>query len=113
MTQIIVSPGICGFETQVVVQKISSRKVTITIQSDCEKIKAYAANLLELDSFEIFKPLCDCKIYIEANRAKLHTNCLVPPGIIKAVEVASGFALPRDASIKFIIENVDRVGNKK
>jgi hypothetical protein len=29
-----------------------------------------------------------------------HASCPVPSGIIKAIEVASGLALPRDASIQ-------------
>jgi len=29
-----------------------------------------------------------------------HTACPVPAGIIKAIEVASGLALPKDASIQ-------------
>jgi hypothetical protein len=29
-----------------------------------------------------------------------HAACPVPSGIVKAVEVASGLALPKDASIK-------------
>jgi hypothetical protein len=33
-----------------------------------------------------------------------HTSCPVPSGIVKAVEVASGMALPKDASIKVMQE---------
>jgi hypothetical protein len=33
-----------------------------------------------------------------------HTACPVPSGIIKAVEVASGLALPKDASIQVALE---------
>jgi hypothetical protein len=29
-----------------------------------------------------------------------HASCPVPSGIIKAIEVASGLALPKDASIQ-------------
>jgi hypothetical protein len=35
-----------------------------------------------------------------------HAACPVPSGIIKAIEVASGLALPKDALIKVIQEKV-------
>ena len=33
-----------------------------------------------------------------------HTACPVPSGILKAIEVASGLALPKDASIEVVQE---------
>jgi hypothetical protein len=31
-----------------------------------------------------------------------HVTCPVPTGILKVIEVATGMALPKDASIKFL-----------
>jgi hypothetical protein len=40
------------------------------------------------------------KTYEIAAKHCPHSSCIVPSGIIKAVEVAAGLALPKNAAIK-------------
>jgi hypothetical protein len=64
-----------------------SGMVKLEINTRCESIKKLAGDLLRMAAKH-------CK----------HTSCPVPSGIVKAVEVASGMALPKDASIKVMQE---------
>ncbi len=73
----------------------------VDIQSDCPDIQAMAAELTRVDPMQEISwrggpPL----ILGAAQRFCKHAACPVPSGIIKAVEVAAGLALPADAGIK-------------
>ena len=101
MTRIVIHPGICGFTAIVEVRKISRRKVIVSIVSQCEKVSQMSETIKEMDGMEAVKPLLTCAIYQQAGEAKLHTSCPVPSGILKAIEVETGLALPKDISMHF------------
>jgi hypothetical protein len=50
---------------------------------------------------ELFAPVNRNPVFVSAQRAGCHPSCPIPVAILKAVEVAMGMALPRDAVIKF------------
>jgi hypothetical protein len=57
--------------------------------------------LVEINALdEISKKAKSTKTYEIAAKHCPHSSCIVPSGIIKAVEVAAGFALPKNAIIK-------------
>ena len=100
MAKAIIDAGICGFKTEVIVEK-QGRRCTIEIHSDCEDIKEMAGQLREVDPYQEISfrgegPLTFRK-FSECCR---HPACPVPAGIIKAVEVEAGLALPRNVSIE-------------
>jgi Family of unknown function (DUF6951) len=100
-TRVIVNPGVCGFTTTITVNKQPKRKVTISITSDCEQVSLLAELLTETGVFEIMKPLKECEVFEKASKCPLHLTCLVPIGILKAIEAEAELALPRDAGIRF------------
>ena len=100
MARAEVVSGICGF-TATVEARMEGRNCTLSIESECEAIQRLAAELTEVDPFrEIsFRGEGPRTLKLGAQHC-YHTACPVPVGIIKAVEVEAGLALPADATIK-------------
>ena len=103
--------GICGFRTEVRATSQDRQHVTITVTSDCPDVikiaKLFQGQLF--DAFEEIGPCCQPGSMYETRIMRIcgklpHVACPVPAGICKAVEVAAGLALPRDAHIKVIRE---------
>ena len=95
-----INSGICGFSATVKTQK-DGRKVKLSIESDCQAIQNLAAELTEVDPFqEITFRGSGPRILELGAKHCFHTACPVPVGIIKAVEIEAGLALPKDALIK-------------
>ncbi len=97
-----VMSGICGMITEIrATSQYPSGLVNLDINTRCDSIRALAEDLkfvdpLEEISFDGKEPKT---LHMAAKHCK-HTACPVPSGIIKAIEVASGMALPKDASIE-------------
>jgi hypothetical protein len=98
-----ITSGICGFTTAVraVVDGTTPYEVHLDIESDCPNVRALADELRQVDALEEITyrrgmpRTIDC-----AARTLRHPACPVPSGILKAMEVAAGLALPSDAMIK-------------
>jgi hypothetical protein len=101
MTKVVVNPGICGFVTTIEVTKEAKHRVSISINSDCEHMAELGKSLKELDVWDVLKPRADCEVHRQASGHRLHSVCPVPIGILKAIEVEAGLALPRDVIIRF------------
>ena len=95
-----INSGICGFSATVKTEK-DGRKVSVSIDSDCQAIQNLAAELTEVDPFQeiTFRGSGPRSLELGAKHC-YHTACPVPVGIIKAVEIEAGLALPKDAAIK-------------
>ena len=95
-----INSGICGFSATVKTQK-DGRKVKLSIESDCQAIQNLAEELTEVDPFQeiTFRGSGPRSLELGAKHC-FHTACPVPVGIIKAVEIEAGLALPKDALIK-------------
>jgi hypothetical protein len=78
-----------------------SRMVNLEINTRCESIQKLAGDLKAVNPIQEISFGGDGPktMHMAAKHCK-HTACPVPAGIIKAVEVASGLALPKDAIIK-------------
>ena len=91
--------GICGFKTTVEVSMNGS--CNISIKSECKSIQKLAESLKDINPFEeISFRGKGPKTFRMASKYCDHPACPVPVGIIKAIEVAAGLALPADATIK-------------
>lgn len=79
---------------------MEGRRCVLAIQSECKAIQSLAEELTEVDPFrEIsFRGEGPRTLALGAKHC-YHPACPVPVGIIKAVEVAAGLALPKEASI--------------
>ena len=98
-----ITSGICGFTT--VVQGLpddaAPYEIHLDIESDCPAVRALARELRQVDALEEITYRRGMPHTIEcAARTLRHPACPVPSGILKAIEVAAGLALPRDAMIK-------------
>jgi hypothetical protein len=102
VAQVEVLAGICGMETQIDTAVLDdSQTVSIKIESSCEHIRKLAAELPEVNAYqEISYRRSMPKTLQLAAECLPHPACPVPSAIIKAIEVAAGLALPKDATIK-------------
>ncbi len=100
MSQVEVFSGICGFHTMIKATA-DDEKVRLSIESDCAAIQRLAAQLTEVDPYQeiTFRRGGPLTLQLGVKFCS-HTACPVPVGIIKAVEVEAGLALPADVTIK-------------
>lgn len=103
MAKVEIDSGICGMKTTVWATAGSDPyHCKLTIESDCEAIHKIAAQLPEVDALrEISLRRGEGPLALQKGKEMCyHSACPVPVGIIKAVEVAAGLALPADVSMK-------------
>jgi hypothetical protein len=95
-----ISSGVCGHVTTV--EAVMEEKVCkLNITSDCKAIQELAEELPEVNPMqEISSKRAVPQTLQMGLKHCYHAACPVPVGIIKAVEVASKLALPKDAVIK-------------
>lgn len=97
-----VEAGICGMSSEIrATPDNQSRTVKLEINTECENIKKLAAELEVVNPFEevVFLGEGPKTLRLAAKHCK-HPACPVPSGIIKAIEVASELALPKNAIIE-------------
>ena len=93
--------GICGFRTTVEAHAQEDGKVHLDITSDCKGVTKLAAQLTEVDPYREFTWRRGGPLTLQlAPQCLAHPACPVASGIIKAVEVEAGLALPADVTIK-------------
>lgn len=92
--------GICGFKTKVKT-RMEGTQCSIKIESDCEAIQRLAQELRDVDPFQeiSFRGEGPKALKLGAEYC-IHTACPVPVGIIKAIEIEAGLALPADVTIR-------------
>ncbi len=92
--------GICGFSTTVQATR-EGEVCRLSIASQCDAIQRMAADLTEVEPFREISFRRNMPQTMEAAlRYCKHAACPVPVGIIKAVEVEAGLALPADVTIR-------------
>lgn len=92
--------GGCGFNTTVEAQQ-NDTGVHLQIVSECKAIQKLAAELTEVEPFQEISARRGMPKSLEmGHKYCTHAACPVPVGIIKAVEIAAGLALPKDVEIK-------------
>jgi hypothetical protein len=100
MAKAQINAGICGHITTVE-SKMEGKVCKLTITSDCQAIQKIAQELPEVNPLqEISTRRAIPQTLQMGQKHCFHAACPVPVGIIKAIEVAAGLALPKDAEIK-------------
>jgi hypothetical protein len=95
-----IESGICGFCTTVTTTT-EGRKVRVAFETDCGYVEQLAEVLTEVDPYKEISFRGEGPVTLRlAAEHLVHPACPVPSGIIKAIEVEAGLALPKDASIK-------------
>ncbi|MFZ4614755.1 MAG: DUF6951 family protein [Rectinemataceae bacterium] len=91
-----VDPGICGFPARISASSEDGMACSLVIESGCEAITALAAELTQVDAYEVaFTNFAENPVYLAASRHYKHAACPVPSAIVKAVEIACRLALPK------------------
>ena len=95
-----IESGICGFCTTVKTTT-DGRKVRVEFETECGYVEQLAEALTEVDPYKEISYRGEGPVTLRlAAEHLVHPACPVPSGIIKAIEVEAGLALPKDASIK-------------
>ena len=102
MTRVEVHSGVCGFSVTVTAEKGREKKILISLETECEMVRKMAEEVSVMDMMAVFTRLPDNPVYRSAAKHLKHVTCPVPGGILKAMEVEAGFALPKDVSITFL-----------
>jgi hypothetical protein len=97
--------GICGFTTRVRAEADESYQVMISVESDCEKVQAYGVELASTMPLLAFDELRLGSEGAILGTAKEHLRgccaaCVTCDGVFKAMQVASGLALPARVEIE-------------
>jgi len=100
MATVTVEAGICGFTTKIRADRLGKYQVRLIVETDCKHIEKMAQELTEVNALEEISARKDGQIRSLFRQFGAHGACPVPAGMIKAVEVAAGLALPRDAVIR-------------
>lgn len=107
MTKVEINAGICGFKTVVTVEDKDDYMAVFQLDSQCPNWKKVNNSLggQEISVMgELFKG-GDGKVHSKVIDTALatipHVSCPVISGILKALEVGVGLALPKDADISF------------
>jgi len=106
MAKAEIDAGICGFKTTCIATRNGDGTVHLHIESDCKAVMKLAEQFQDIEPMkEVFWRRQMPSIHQLAPQCLSHPACPVPSGIIKAIEVEAGLALPKDASIKISKEN--------
>ena len=110
-TRVEVFAGICGHSAVIEIKKVDETHVQVLIHSECDQITNMNPDLANLQwkgkGHEVFRRMTDSTVYQSAAKHIRHTACPVPAAILKAIEVETGVALPKDVTIKFVSATPD------
>lgn len=108
MTQVEVTAGICGFTTVVRSEDKGGYKAAFQLESQCANWNQFNEILggEEINVMtELFKDrqtgTVNSRVLDLALKTIPHVSCPVIAGLLKALEVSVGLALPKDAAIVF------------
>ena len=94
--------GICGFSATVRTQ-MNGSTVALAIESECDAIQRLGEELISVDPWQEITFRDDGPLTLRMGaKYCYHPACPVPVGIIKAIEVEAGLALPKEATIKLL-----------
>jgi hypothetical protein len=100
MAKAEIHAGICGFKTTVETT-MDGDLCSVAIVSECSAIQRLATEIHTLDPFREFTFRGEGPAtWGLAARYCTHAACPVPVGVIKAIEIEAGLALPHDVTIK-------------
>ncbi len=100
-----IQAGVCGHTTRVRVEATDDYVANVAVESDCEKVQAYAARLGTLNVLEEIRLRHDSRVLSAAHDPSYScAGCVVAPGVLKAVRVAAGLALPAPSIIDLSLE---------
>jgi hypothetical protein len=101
MAKAEINPGICGLKSTVVTTKNEDGTIHVSVESECAAVRKLAERVSDVDPYrEISWHKRSPEVHEHAPQCLSHTSCPVPSGILKAIEVEAGLALPADVIIR-------------
>lgn len=101
MAKVVVESGICGFSTTIIAVSEDMQNVDLEFECTCPHLTEAKNELKTVDAYsEIFKKPHETEVYRILSKYLPHVACPVYSGFFKAIEVAAGLALPKDAIIR-------------
>jgi len=101
VTKLKIDPGICGLCTTVSVKSKGRRRYEVSVKSECEMIRKLGDQISELSMMDAFTRTLENPVYRSAAACLKHVSCPVPSGLLKALEVEAGLAIPKDVCMHF------------
>lgn len=98
----MVNSGICGFAVTITVEKGKDKKLSISLDTECEMVNKMREDISLLDVRSALARHQNNPVLLSAAKHLQHVACPVASAILKAIEVEAGAALPRDVSIVFV-----------
>jgi hypothetical protein len=101
-----IDPGICGFQATACVSTEDQQTVEINVASECELVRTLVDlwhKNAPIDGYQELGP--EESVILKEARTLLQNKgcceaCVVPVGVSKAVQVATGLALPKHVVLK-------------
>ncbi|MBN1632355.1 MAG: hypothetical protein JW990_21565 [Thermoleophilia bacterium] len=101
MATVEIDAGVCGHKTIVTAARGEGYSVRLDIKSDCPQVQALDAQVNEVDALRQISSRGGLPSVLETAYAGCaHAACPVPSGLVKAIEVAAGLALPQDVTMR-------------
>jgi hypothetical protein len=100
MAEVHVDAGICGFNSRIRAAAENMQTVNISVETECPHLNAAKEKLASVDAYrELFRKPHETEVYRILSEHLPHVACPLYSGLLKAIEVAAGLALPKDAVI--------------
>jgi hypothetical protein len=101
MAIVEIQSGVCGHVTTVRATGGDAYKVLVTLESTCPHVWKISGDVDEVDALQQIGLRDGLPTVLESAYTHcVHAACPVPSGLIKAIEVAAGLALPQDVSMR-------------
>ncbi len=95
-----VDPGACGFEAVVSVRPAREGRYRVSVESGCDGVNRWIDALEPLNAHMLLGPEGAARFLAGALETLPHVTCPVPLGVLRAVEILAGAALPSVAVIR-------------
>ena len=101
MAIVEIDAGVCGLATTVRAVKTEGYNVRVAIESACPHVQKIAAEVQEVDAVRQIGLRGGLPPVLQTAYSHcIHAACPVPSGLVKAIEVAAGLALPKDVAMR-------------
>lgn len=101
MAIVEVDAGVCGHKALITAARGEGYKVAVAVESDCPHVQKIGEDIDEVDALQQIGLRNGLPPALQIAYARCaHAACPVPAGIVKAIEVAAGLALPADVSMR-------------
>lgn len=105
----VIQAGVCQMVTRVRAEAGDDYVVRLAIESDCEKVRAFAAALAAQPPINALDEITRGSEGVILSAAREHLRgccaaCVTGPGVFKAMQVAAGLALAADAQVRLQVE---------